>query len=257
MSRYDGETFTRFTTEDGLANNWVWCMHEDREGVLWFGTWGGGVSRYDGQTFTTYTTADGLGNGALQANKVVVIAEDSEGALLIGTNRGGVARFDGHRFEPFVATEGTFVGSLVKDAQGNMWLGGGDGIYRYDGTQLTRVANEPGLANAVVRDAFVDAGGDLWIGTNGAGVKHYDGKLLQTLTTEDGLAGNTVWSIEQDQEGDMWFATNNGVTRFRPPPPFPPSVAVDAVIADRRHEQATELSIPSTATWFIPKRRRL
>ena len=56
VSRYDGDGpdgayrsdrghFTTFTTEDGLAANSVRAILEDREGVLWFGTEGGGVSR--------------------------------------------------------------------------------------------------------------------------------------------------------------------------------------------------------------------
>ena len=50
VSRYDGDSFVTFTTADGLANNEVWTIEEDRQGRLWFGT-GGGVSRYDGDSF--------------------------------------------------------------------------------------------------------------------------------------------------------------------------------------------------------------
>ena len=59
VSRYDGTTFTTYTTEDGLAANVVQSILEDQQGHLWFGT-GGGVSRYDGETFATYTTEEGL-----------------------------------------------------------------------------------------------------------------------------------------------------------------------------------------------------
>ena len=47
--RYDGHAFTPFTTVDGLVHNTVWDIFQDRDGHLWFATWGG-VSRYDGQT---------------------------------------------------------------------------------------------------------------------------------------------------------------------------------------------------------------
>ena len=68
MSRYDpstssggtGEGFVTFTTQNGLAHNEVQCILEDREGRLWFGTWGRGVSRYDGKQFVTFTTQNGL-----------------------------------------------------------------------------------------------------------------------------------------------------------------------------------------------------
>ena len=38
-----------FTTKDGLADDRVTAIAQDREGHLWFGT-SGGASRYDGQT---------------------------------------------------------------------------------------------------------------------------------------------------------------------------------------------------------------
>ncbi len=37
LSRYDGREFTNFTTEDGMADNWVWAALHDREGYLWWG----------------------------------------------------------------------------------------------------------------------------------------------------------------------------------------------------------------------------
>ena len=44
---FNGKSFQHFTTREGLANNWVTCIYEDKAGIIWFGT-GGGVSRYDG-----------------------------------------------------------------------------------------------------------------------------------------------------------------------------------------------------------------
>ena len=42
------------------------------------------------------------------------------------------------------------------------------------------------------------------------------------------------------------MGTTNGVTRYRPPAKSPPRVVVDAVVADRRYEGASELTFPST-----------
>jgi ligand-binding sensor domain-containing protein len=48
-----------FTTEDGLARNWVERIRRDSRGRLWFCTVEG-LSLFDGQQFTNYTIADGL-----------------------------------------------------------------------------------------------------------------------------------------------------------------------------------------------------
>ncbi|MBT4500315.1 MAG: hypothetical protein HOC74_21490, partial [Gemmatimonadetes bacterium] len=83
---------------DGLPDNSVRSLLEDREGQLWIGT-EGGVSRYDGERFVTYTTQDGLPN-----NRVVSLLEDQEGQLWIGTE-GGVSRYDGERFVTYTTQD--------------------------------------------------------------------------------------------------------------------------------------------------------
>jgi ligand-binding sensor domain-containing protein len=55
ICRYDGKTFTCFTTKDGLINNNVWSILEDRAGNLWIGTRNTGLSRYDGKYFTSFS----------------------------------------------------------------------------------------------------------------------------------------------------------------------------------------------------------
>lgn len=65
----------------------MWRILEDRDGCLWFGTNGGGVSLYDGQVFQTLTAADGLGGNVVQG-----VLEDRNGDLWFGTNN-GVTRY--------------------------------------------------------------------------------------------------------------------------------------------------------------------
>jgi len=93
VSRFDGISHKLFTTEDGLARNWVWPMAIDRQGNIWCGTGdlhdvGAGVSRYDGTAWQTFTTADGLVD-----NGVMSMLEDREGNLWFGTGK-GVSRYD-------------------------------------------------------------------------------------------------------------------------------------------------------------------
>ncbi|MFT7611811.1 MAG: sugar lactone lactonase YvrE, partial [Parvicellaceae bacterium] len=71
VSKYDGNSFITYTTDQGLANNVVLSIAADKIGNLWFGTSGGGVSKYDGNSFITYTTEQGLAN-----NYVFSIAAD-------------------------------------------------------------------------------------------------------------------------------------------------------------------------------------
>ena len=71
VSRYDGKSFTNYTTAQGLANNIVISITEDKTGNLWFGTAGGGVSRYDGKSFTNFTTEQGLANNTVSVSRKI------------------------------------------------------------------------------------------------------------------------------------------------------------------------------------------
>lgn len=53
--RFDGKSFTKFTTKEGLIHNGVFCTVEDKAGNLWFGTRNTGLCRYDGKTFTKFS----------------------------------------------------------------------------------------------------------------------------------------------------------------------------------------------------------
>jgi len=93
-------TWQTYNTLDGLEHNGVYAIYQDKQGVLWFGIWGGGVSRYDGNSFVNFTTDDGLVD-----NGVYAIHEDNQGVLWFGT-RGGISRYDGVSFVNFTTADG-------------------------------------------------------------------------------------------------------------------------------------------------------
>jgi len=52
-------SYSHYDVKEGLPASTIYCMAEDKEGFLWFGT-ENGLSRFDGTYFTNFTTADGL-----------------------------------------------------------------------------------------------------------------------------------------------------------------------------------------------------
>jgi streptogramin lyase len=54
VDRYDGKTWTHFTTEDGLIDNKICAIIIDANDNVWFGSFDKGVSRFDGNTWTSY-----------------------------------------------------------------------------------------------------------------------------------------------------------------------------------------------------------
>ena len=117
--------------ENQKANpNYVIASVIDREGVKWFGTWGGGLSRFDGTRFKNYTSKDGLAGNVVNA-----LAVDLKGNLWVGTNH-GISRFDGSRFTNFTVGDGLFnnyVYSVAIDRDGSKWFGTYGGVSHYTG----------------------------------------------------------------------------------------------------------------------------
>lgn len=55
LSRYDGKSFTQFTSKEGLLNNSIWSILEDKNGNIWVGTRETGLYLFDGKSFITYS----------------------------------------------------------------------------------------------------------------------------------------------------------------------------------------------------------
>jgi len=213
---------------DGLGGNYITCIHGTPDGMIWFGTWGGGVSRYDGKKFVTFTTKDGLPN-----NRVAAIHQTPGGVMWFGTLGGGVTRYDGKEFVTFTTKDGlagNWICAACVSADGLIWFGTEhDGVSRYDGKQFITLSTKDGLANNGVHAIHQDNDGVMWFGTGGqqgnGGVSCYDfdtqatqskdGKQFINFTTRDGLADNWVTAIYQDSDGGMWFGTKSGgVSRY-------------------------------------------
>lgn len=226
----DGQNFVNLTTEDGLAGNHVFCMLQEPNGVMWFGTTTG-LSRYDGKKFTAFTVKDGLAD-----NGVGAIHQDADGVIWFGTN-GGVSRYDGSGFVNLTEKDGlanNCVFAIRRTADGMLWLATMGGVSRYDGKTFVNFLKEDGVNSNLIETIFETPDGALWFGTSN-GVSKYDGVAWASLDTRDGLPVSTsgiVRGIGQDAEGFMWFGTNSaGAVRYRPSN-LPPRIHILAVKTD-------------------------
>lgn len=75
--------FKTLSVDDGLSQNTVWAIMQDRNDKIWIGT-SDGLNRYDGYSFTTYyhTSDDSL---AIGNNDIRSLCTDAEGTIWIGT----------------------------------------------------------------------------------------------------------------------------------------------------------------------------
>lgn len=135
--KFNGTSYTQYTTAHGLADNSIDPIIEDREGNIWIGTRFGGLSRFDGTTFTNFTARDSIGN-----NEVCIVYEDRAGNIWCSSEGYGVYRYDGESFTNFFRDEGLgvpAVQAIFEDNEGRLWVGGGGGLYRLEGEVFVNV----------------------------------------------------------------------------------------------------------------------
>ena len=79
-------TFKRYTTADGLPNNTILRMLEDKQGYLWFSTYNG-ISKFDVQkkTFRNFSQSDGLQSNQFSFNGALAL---STGEFFFGGIKG-------------------------------------------------------------------------------------------------------------------------------------------------------------------------
>ena len=112
--------------------NYIISLAVTDDGVVWCGTWGGGLARFDGKSWRNFTTQDGL-----PANHIFMLYKGPDGQLWAGTSR-GLARLnaDGKGFTVLTTRDGLFadnVFSMAHAQDGSVWVGSFGGVARLNG----------------------------------------------------------------------------------------------------------------------------
>jgi ligand-binding sensor domain-containing protein/serine phosphatase RsbU (regulator of sigma subunit) len=207
---------TFITKKNGLPDDAIWNVKQDRKGNIWLGTESGGLSclKYTDKTISTFSMDDGL-----PSNTIWNIAEDHDGNIWIGTSDSGVSCYNGKEFRNFTTEEGlagNSIWDIMVDKSGYVWLGtDGGGASRYDGKGFVNFTSEQGLSHNGVFGLVEDRTGSIWFCTDGGGVSRYDGDTFSNFTTKQGLAHNSIMSVTEDRNGRLWFGSyGGGVTCF-------------------------------------------
>lgn len=176
-------------------NSMVFSLAQGPNGLIWAGTYEGGLVRIDpsGKLPLKRFTADGA-SGSLRSNIIRSLMFDSKNRLWIGTSKGlnVLTSNEQEKERP------SFIG-IVNDQA-------------YPGS----------LSHNYILPLFESEKGDIWVGTMGGGLnrlKSFDknGKAeFDHITVADGLPNNVVKSILEDDFGNIWISTNKGICKFNP-----------------------------------------
>lgn len=203
------QTFTSWTTADGLPSDDIRDVAVAADGTVWLAT-SQGVAAFDGTTFTVHntTTHPGLANNDLQA-----IAAISTGDIWVGTDF-GVSVFDGSAYTTYTTADGLGDNAIknIKEApNGDIWIATINGATRYSGGVFTAFASPNIPFGGALHIAFA-SNGDVLIGGGLGGVIVYNGTTFSAITTAQGLLSNRVRSIAVDEAQNKWVGTASGIS---------------------------------------------
>ena len=254
LVRFDGVRAVPWQPPSGeqLPSNDIRGLLAARDGTLWIGTQKGLASLKNGKLTT---------HPELAGQLVARLLEDHEGTIWAGgilptppggrlcAIRGGNAQCYGED-----GSLGPGIIGLYEDAQGNLWVGGFNGFWRWrpdhaeffavpgetDGVRAFAEDDEGALLIGVnsgikrLKDGHIEAlplpasaqalrvqamlrgrDGSLWVASYGDGlVRVYQGKV-DVFSLADGLTGDAAAALLEDREGSIWVPTIDGLDRFR------------------------------------------
>jgi signal transduction histidine kinase/ligand-binding sensor domain-containing protein len=167
-------------------NNGVMLIIEDRKGVLWVGTSGGGLNRFDRET-ETFTR---------------FLHDPNDPQSLINND----------------------VWNIVQTRDGTLWISTGGGLDRYEPEteSFTHYLNDPedpaSLSHNFVGAILEDQNGVLWLGTIGGGLNKLDratGRFTH-FREKEGLPSDVILGIVDDDQGYFWLSSLKGLAKFDP-----------------------------------------
>lgn len=225
---FNGKSFEYFTTNEGLPNNQIRSIQEDKNGIIWIGT-ANGVCSYNGEIFINYPT---------EINSPKLDWNTTTGNLwFYAGEEDGINRFDGINMNylifPKPENENPYnsygLTDISKGKDNEIWIATYTALFNFDGKTIKRFDNKNldlrDNDKLHIRSVLADSKGRIWIGNNGIGVilkkgnsiTHFSkeqGELLpmnefeaniktQQFTKNTGL--QSVFAIEEDSDGNIWF----------------------------------------------------
>ncbi len=211
---YNTARYTKYTETHGLSHNYISDI-AIKKGLLWMGTYGGGVNILNINGFGHITNEQGL-----KSENVWAFTEDSKHNLWLGTETAGICLFQDSAFTYYdrdsAAMKSHIVLSATKDQKNNLWFGTyKGGVYKIEGNKLFEVNLNPQKKRLKIISMLADSKGNIWFGSWDDGVFRYNGDSVWQINAENGLKNNDVFDIMEDQKGNIWFATDGGgVTQY-------------------------------------------
>lgn len=211
--------------EQGLSNNSVRCIYQDKNGFMWFGTYDG-LNCYDGTEFKVFRNKLNDPN-SLPHNYIYTINEDNHGNVWVGTGQGIAiynrlfSKFTPDYYRPYESkrTEKITcsVNIIEKDAKENIYIGtNGWGLFVHHGKdvakQIPYITGEQVNANYTVQGIIKDGSQRIWLFIQNYGLCLYDDSKEKIIPINGSLKSANCMIV--DGENNIWVGTSNGLYKY-------------------------------------------
>jgi diguanylate cyclase (GGDEF)-like protein len=211
-----------------LANAEVRGLLVDRSGLVWIGTFGGGLLRANPANQALVSRRfDRVADAPLDQLNVLTMAPAQDGGFWAGVARNGVVRFDkALRIVEFLGRPeaddgliGNQPGAIAATADGSLWVATEFGMFRRPpGASRFEGYSGPDFVEAsAVRRMIPTADGGLWIATaDGFFAIDAERRFKRLATTDGRRVGGVFNAIATDPRGGDWAGSNEGLFRVLP-----------------------------------------
>ncbi|AKJ00988.1 Hypothetical protein AA314_02614 [Archangium gephyra] len=230
ISRWSGGTFTSFGAAQGLGDPRAFLQAVDAAGTLWVGT-PTGLFRWNGARFESFTP-----RGGLPGQEPTLLLPSAAGGLWVGTRNGGLAHVLEGRSTAWVPEATPLDGKVLalhEEPDGTLWIGTGEGIFRWKKGSIHRFTRDEGLFDERTFQLLSDGRGYLWASGN-KGVFRMSLAELEDVAegrrerlssraygVEDGMRSEECNSLGspagvRTRDGRLWFPTIRGAVVYTP-----------------------------------------
>ncbi|WP_299435518.1 hybrid sensor histidine kinase/response regulator transcription factor [uncultured Aquimarina sp.] len=228
--------YTRENTNGALASNSILSFAEDADGIIWIGTFSGGLMSYNPvkKDFTYHTSKEFTKYG-IHTSDIRKVLVDSNNNLWIGTTI-GLYKVSKNNTDQFSVeylrgkmsskyqneTNTNHILSIYESTDGSIWIGTrGAGLCKYDLDKDSFIwYNELlGLEEENVSAIIEDEHKNIWISGN-AGIHKLDleNESIIDYNINDGLLSNdfNFNATFLDKKGTIYFGNYKGIDYFNP-----------------------------------------
>lgn len=211
-----------------LANAEVRGLLVDRTGLVWVGTFGGGLLRANPASAALVSRRfDRVADAPLEQLNSLTLAAADAGGFWAGIARNGVVRFDRDlrmveilgRADGDDGLSGSQPSGIAEAGDGSLWVATETGIHvRSAGEVRFEVFSGPEFVEAsAVRRIVPLPDGGLWVATGDGFFGIDSSRKLRRMATIDGRrVGGVFNAIAIDPSGGGWAGSNEGLFRITP-----------------------------------------